>query len=67
MTAIIWSTTDLVLLAVCALLGLLAGGFFIAIFVADARDAKRRAEAKKAFRRARKAFSVDRPNDRKHE
>jgi hypothetical protein len=58
MMAVLWSTTDLALLAVCAVLGLLASGFFVAIFVADARDVRRRAQAKQAFRRARKHFAV---------
>jgi hypothetical protein len=64
--AVVWSTMDLVLLAVCAVLGLLASGFFVAIFVADARDARRRAEAKRALRRARKHFAVD-PRDKEPE
>ena len=61
MIAVLWSLADLVLLSVCAALGLLALGFFTALFVADARDAKRRAEAKQAFRRARKHFAVSGP------
>ncbi len=64
MIAVVWSVGDLVLLSVCAALGLLALGFFTAIFVADARDAKRRSEAKRAFRRARKHFAVSGPRAR---
>ena len=54
MNAAAWSDGDIALVAICIVAGVLALGFFISIFVADAKDAKRRAAAKKALRRVRK-------------
>jgi len=61
MIATIWNGEDILLLIVCVVAIVLALAFFISIYVADATDAKRRAEAKRAFRRARKHFA---PNPR---
>jgi hypothetical protein len=57
MNAARWSDGDLALVAVCIVTGVLALGFFISIFIADAKDAKRRSDKKKALRRARKHFT----------
>jgi hypothetical protein len=63
MFAIAWSAEDLGLLAVCVIFGLLAVVLFVSIFIADAREAKRRRDAKKAFERAQKYFARDPGNN----
>ena len=54
MISTIWRGDDFPLLIVCLVLGVLALAFFVTLFVADSRDAKRRAEARKAIQRVRK-------------
>jgi len=62
MSATTWSVNDPLLVSLCATAALLALIFFICVFVADAQDARRRSQAKKAFRRARKHFAPDAPS-----
>ena len=50
----IWRGENFHLMVVCILAGVLAVAFFVTLFVADSRDAKRRAEARKAIKRTRK-------------
>jgi hypothetical protein len=54
--ALAWDGEDVVLLCVCIGAGVIACIFFISIFIADAREAKRRADEKKSFERAREFF-----------
>lgn len=51
MMAAMWISGDLAVLAFCGVLALLAVGFFIMIFVSDFRESRRKAEARKTFRR----------------
>jgi len=51
MMAVIRMSGDFALSAFCGVLALLAVGFFITIFVADFRESRRKAEARKALRR----------------
>jgi hypothetical protein len=54
MFSVILPGSDFVVTAVCVSVGLLAVAFFVVVFTADAQDAKRRAQNRKAIRRDRK-------------
>ena len=61
MTSVIWNGDNFALVCLCAGVGLAAFLFFVGIFVADAQDARRRSQAKKAFRQAQKHYSANPP------
>ena len=54
MMAAMWSAEDMALMIFCVVLGVFALGFFITVFAADHRDAKRKAKARRALRRKTK-------------
>jgi hypothetical protein len=57
MIAEILDAEDLAIVLFCGLAVLFALGFFVIIFVADSKDAKCKAESRRALRRKRKMAS----------
>jgi hypothetical protein len=50
MNAAMWPGEDIALVALCVVLGILALAFFIAVYVADFRETKRKSDARRALR-----------------
>jgi len=57
MTAAFWTIDNLAMVITSLVMGAFALAFFTVVFVADRGDAKRRAQAKRASRRARRHFA----------
>ena len=54
MIAAMWAAEDIALVALCVVLGMLALAFFVVVYVADFREAKRKSDSRRALRNKRR-------------